>query len=208
MAGRHPGAPGALSETHMLWSGAGTGTYESGKSSEWSRARLLQIQELLSWLSSGDERKDGCFNHSGQHRKELFKKVQANNYVFLISFFTRLWIGPPDVICTVVTAEGWGVRCPLSTHWDRELTRKFCPSVAHGLLFNLHSILKYSIHNDEKRHLASTDTGKNMKRRTNARINVDVRFTFCFVFFCFVFFCFYKGQFYLKDLLKFQMTRW
>lgn len=121
---------------------------------------------------------------------------------FLISLFTRLWIGPPDVICTVVTAEGWGVRCPLSTHWDRELTRKFCPSVAHGLLFNPHSILKYSIHNDEKRHLASTDTGKNMKRRTNARINVDMRFTFWFVFFCF-----YKGQFYLKDLLKFQMTR-
>lgn len=23
-------------------------------------------------VSTGDERKDGCFNHSGQHRKELF----------------------------------------------------------------------------------------------------------------------------------------
>lgn len=47
--------------------------------------------------------------------------------------------------------------------------------------------------------------GKNMKKKTDAKINVDKRFYLFFLLF-FVF-CFHKSQVYLKDL-KFQITRW
>lgn len=115
--------------------------------------------------------------------RDFCEKSELITVFVLFLFFTQIMNLAPKFICTVFVAGGllW-VGFQMSPQHALLTVNELesFPISSYLFSYNPNSILRNSIHSYEKWQLALTDRGKSVNKRTDANINVDMRFSFFF----------------------------